>query len=179
MDLSKNNTLATLVFPVRGTGGKRKVLLAKKVRKIGIGCPNGFGGSLNKGETVKACAVRELRKESGLVAMQGDLEFVGVMRFHNKREKKNGGGWFVVTVFVFILNKWIGKLKLKKDEMVDDKWYKIYRLPRKKMMPADQFWVPLIFNGNKIKGEAWYGPKQKTMPRLPEIKVVAHLSDVD
>lgn len=176
MDLNKNKITATLVFPVREENGKRKVLFAEKVRKIGIGRLNGFGGSLNERETIRDCATRELRKESGLVAMNQDLEFVGVMTIHNKRKDES---IFVVRVFVFIARKWRGKLKVKTDEMVNPKWYKTCRLPLKKMMPADPFWVPLVLRGKKIKGEAWYGPEQKTMLRLPEIKMVEYLSDID
>jgi 8-oxo-dGTP diphosphatase len=175
MNLRKNKIDATLVFLKRGEGELREVLLAKKVRKLVVGCPNGFGGSINKRETPRACAIRELRKESGFVAMEKDLGFVGVMTFHNQREN---GSWFDVRVFLFILKKWRGELKLKKDEMVFPKWYKIRGLPFEKMAPADVFWIPLVFAGNKIKGEAWYGPDQKTLLKTPEVKVVGVLSDV-
>jgi ADP-ribose pyrophosphatase YjhB (NUDIX family) len=182
MDTSKNKIDATLVFPVRGGGGKRKTLLAKKVRKLIVGCPNGFGGSLNKRETPRACAIRELYKESGLVALKEDLEFVGVMTFHNQREKKEGGGEFAVRVFVFILKKWRGKLKLKEDEMTDPKWYKIYRLPLKEMAPSDRFWVPLILNGEYkdkiLRGEAWHSPKQEKLLGI-SIRWIGKTSDVD
>jgi ADP-ribose pyrophosphatase YjhB (NUDIX family) len=176
MDLSKNKIDATLIFLKRGSGSEREILLAKKVRKLVVGCPNGFGGSINKRETPRACAVRELRKESNLVAMKEDLKFVGVMTFHNQR---NDGSEFSVRVFVFLLKKWRGKLKLKEDEMVDPKWYKINKLPFAKMAPADIFWVPPIFAGKKIKGEAWYGPEQKDLLCTTEIKVLEFLSDID
>jgi len=177
MDLSKKRIDATLVFLVRGEGEEREVLLAKKVRKLIVDCPNGFGGSINKRETPRACAVRELRKESGLVAMKKDLEFVGVMTFHNQRE---GGSEFVVRVYIFILKKWRGRFKLKKDEMADAKWYKvsIQKMPFAKMAPSDIFWIPLIFAGKKIKGQVLHGPGQKTLLRTPEIKVVKYLSDI-
>jgi 8-oxo-dGTP diphosphatase len=176
MDTTRNKIDATLIFLVRGESGRQKVLLARKVRKLIINCYNGFGGSLNKRETPRACAVRELYKESGLVALKEDLEFVGVMTFYNKREKKDGGGEFAVRVFIFILKKWRGKLKLKEDEMRDVRWFKTYRLP------SDRFWVPLILNGEYkdklLRGEAWHSPQQKRLLEI-SIKCVGKTSDVD
>ncbi len=176
MDLIKDKIDATVIFPVRGEGGKRKVLLVEKLEKIGVGCKNGFGGSIEERETPRACAARELREESGLVTLEKELEFVGVMTFHNQRKD---GSHFVVRVFVFIASKCRGKLKLEKNKVANPKWYKTYRLPLKKLMPADPFWVPLILSGKKIKGNARYGPNQKTLLRIPEVKVVKYLGDVD
>jgi 8-oxo-dGTP diphosphatase len=178
MDLTKNKIEATLVFLVRGKGNERETLLAKKVRKLIVGCVTGFGGSMNKRETPRACAKRELAKESGLLVInkKRDLEFVGVMTFHNQREDCSK---FDVRVYLFLLNKWKGKLKPKKDEVADPEWHKVKGLPLKQMAVSDPFWVPLIFEGKKIKGEVWHGPNQKTMIRPPEIKVIKYLSDVD
>lgn len=179
MDLKKSNIMATLIFPVRNKDGRKEVLLAKKVRKIGIGRPNGFGGSLNRKETPRKCAMRELRKESGLIATKEDLFFVGVMKFHNQRED---GSKFDVMVFIFILSKWLGKLKLKEDEMTEPKWYKIDELPLNKMMPADINFVPQILDGKHknelLRGEAWYGPGQRDLLKY-KVRWVGRTGDVD
>ncbi len=178
MDLSKDKINATLVFLMRGEREKQEVLLAKKVRKLVVGCPNGFGGSMNKKETPRKCAVRELQRESGFIALEKDLEFAGIMSFHNQREDFSE---FTVKVYIFILRVWRGRLKLKKDEMTGPRWYKadMASLPFRKMAPSDIFWLPLIFTGKKVVGQAWHGPDQKTLLRLPEIKVVKYLDDVD
>ena len=176
MDLRKKEINATLVFLVRGEGEEREILLAKKVRKLVVGCLTGFGGSINKRETPRKGITRELGKESGLEATRGNFEFVGVMQFHNQRED---GSEFFVRVFIFFLYKWRGRPKLKKDEMVSPKWYRANRLPYAQMPPADVFWIPYILAGKKIKGKAWYGPDQRTMLRTPEVKIVKSLSDVD
>jgi ADP-ribose pyrophosphatase YjhB (NUDIX family) len=182
MDLSRNKIDATLVFLVRGESGKQKTLLAKKVRKLIVGCYNGFGGSVNNKETPRACAVRELQKESGLLALKKDLEFKGVMTFHNQRERKDGGGWFTVRVYLFVLKEWRGKLKLKEDEMEGKRWFKTYRLPLKEMAPSDRFWIPALFsedNKNKIiRGEAWQSPNQKKLLGI-SIKWVGKTSDIN
>jgi ADP-ribose pyrophosphatase YjhB (NUDIX family) len=175
MDLSKNKIDATLIFPTRGEGGERETLLAQKVRKLIVKRRTGFGGSIEGRETPRACAKRELYKESGLIARKKDLEFVGIMIFHNQREDESE---FAVRVYIFILNKWKGELKPKKDEVRNLKWHRVNKLPFIKMPPSDVFWVPFIFAGKKIRGEAWHGPDQKTLLRTPVIKVVESLGDI-
>jgi len=179
MDLTKNNIDATLVFLIKKDGKQRKTLLAQKVRGLIVGCFNGFGGSINKKETPRTCAVRELRKESGLIAMKRDFEFMGRLIFHNKRKKLPD---LNVRVYIFILKKWVGKLKLKEDEMVNPKWYKTYRLPLKKMAPGDRKFVPKLLDGEHedllVRGEIWYSEEQKKLLRF-KIEWVGRTGDVD
>ena len=181
MDLSKNKIDATLVFLIKEKGKQRKVLLAQKIRKkLIVNCFNGFGGSINKRETPKACTIRELREESGLIVIEkDDLQFAGIVIFHNQREDHSK---FDVKVFIFILKKWIGKLKLKKDEMVNSKWFKTYRLPKKRMAPGDKKFVPQILNNihpdKIVRGEIWYSRGQKKLLGY-DIKWVGRNGDVD
>ncbi|MFA6405643.1 MAG: NUDIX domain-containing protein [Candidatus Paceibacterota bacterium] len=179
MDLTKNKIDATLVFAVKNDGNQRKVLLAQKVRKLIVNCFNGFGGSLNKKETPRVCAIRELKAESGLTAMKKDLEFVGVVTFHNQRKDHSQ---FSVRVFIFTLSKWRGKVKTKEDEMKNPKWFKTYRLPLKRMAPGDKLFVPQIFIGDHSKellhGDIWYSRNQKKLLRYV-VKWVARTGDIN
>ena len=59
----------SLVYPVDSRG---RVLLGRKKRGMGFGKWNGFGGKIEKGETMRQCAVRELR-ESGVVTCGNSL----------------------------------------------------------------------------------------------------------
>ena len=135
---------------------------------------------MNKKETPRECAKRELREESGFLAMKKDLFFVGIVKFHNQRED---GSKFDVMVFIFTLNKRLGKLRLKEDEMVEPRWYKTKRLPLKKMMLGDKDWVPQIFKNKhrnqRLRGEVWYGPNQKTLLRPVKVRWVGRTGDVD
>lgn len=58
----------TLVLVVdKGTDGAPwRILLGLKKRGFGAGKWNGFGGKVEKGETIEAAALRELEEESGL-----------------------------------------------------------------------------------------------------------------
>ena len=92
---------AVIVFPLRG----RKVLLAKKVGKIGAGCWNGYGGGIESGETAVDAAIRELFEESRLRARADDLEKVAVIAFHNQ---KTDGTFFTCECHVFVLRTFQG-----------------------------------------------------------------------
>ena len=179
MDLRKNKIDATLIFLLREEGGKQKTLLAKKVRKIGVNRYNGWGGALKKRETPRVCAVRELKKESGLSALKRDLVFMGVVTFHNQRDD---GSKFYVKVYIFLLHNWKGRLTPKEDEMRDPRWFWTKRLPLKRMMPGDIKFVPELLDGRHlnrlVKGEIWYSPRQEKLLAF-KVDWVARTGDVD
>jgi len=62
-DEEKSRKVFTLVLPVDDV--TRRVLLGLKKRGLGQDKYNGFGGKIEKGETVRQAAVRELFEESG------------------------------------------------------------------------------------------------------------------
>ena len=163
---------ATLCFPI----SEYKVLLAQKTRGIGRGKLNGFGGGLEKDESLLDCCSRETLEESGLLIDKKDFVKVGIVYFHNT---KSNGQVFVCKVYVFITTKWTG-LPKDGDGMVDPKWYPIYGLPFGQMLPADRFWLSqIILSGKKIIAEVHYGPFQKELLRSVEIREVLSFSDDD
>lgn len=170
MDLSKNKITATLVYPVRDG----KVLLAKKTRKIGVGLWNGWGGEVEEGETISGCATRELYEESGLSCEEKNLEYCGVVTFHNKR---SDGSDFDVVVHLFVARDWQGDLS-PKDEMSEPSFWPIDNLPLDQMMISDREWINHVFEGRRIEAEVWYGPEQKSLVRPTEIKLVAPASSL-
>ncbi|KAJ2178209.1 Nudix (Nucleoside diphosphate linked moiety X)-type motif 1, partial [Coemansia sp. RSA 551] len=52
--------LYTIIFPLEGDKDVSQVLLGLKKRGLGDGLWNGFGGKVEAGETIAACAHREL-----------------------------------------------------------------------------------------------------------------------
>jgi 8-oxo-dGTP diphosphatase len=146
---------ATVCFPLRG----EEVLLARKTRKIGAGCWNGYGGGPESGESLLQAAVRELFEESGLRALPEDLEKVAIMDFHNT---KTDGKVFVTRVHFYMVKKWEG-VPVSTEEMTDPTWFQKNDLPLFEMMPADRIWLPPVFAGKKTIGSAHYGPFQKEL----------------
>ena len=157
---------ATLCFFIRG----EEVLLAKKLRKIGVGCWNGYGGGIKqKDKDLTAAAIRECREECGVKITRENMKKVSIMDFHiiTSDNKK-----FVCRVHIFLVTKWKGNPR-ETEEMSQPTWFKITDLPLKEMMPADPFWIPQALCGAIFTGKASYGPYQKQLVK----PVVLHLVD--
>jgi 8-oxo-dGTP diphosphatase len=152
---------ATLCFPIRG----RQVLLGRKMKKIGQGRLNGWGGGIENGETPEESIIRELEEEAKIHALPSGLEKVGIVDFHNTNSDRTV---FVCRVHVFFLHQWEGEAQ-PTDEVIDPKWFDIGNLPLDEMMLADKIWLPMVLAGRKITAEAHYGPFQKSL--LGEVKV--------
>jgi len=146
---------ATLCFPIRGD----KILLARKTKKIGQGCWNGYGGGIEDGETPEQSMIRELEEESGVIASPEALEKMAIVDSHNT---KSDGGIFVCRVHVYFLHQWAGEFE-PTEEMVDPTWFDKQNLPFAEMMPADKEWLPLIISGQKIIAEVKYSPFQQSL----------------
>jgi ADP-ribose pyrophosphatase YjhB (NUDIX family) len=163
--------VATIVFPLKG----REVLLAKKTKKIGIGLWNGWGGAQEEGETIRQTAKREFEEESGLSALKEDLEYCGIVTFHNQ---KADGRKFDVEVHMFLLRKWSGKIR-PNPEMIEPTFWPISSLPFDQMMASDKDWLPFVIKGEWIIGDVWYILDQNHLVKPSEIRIVDKLSDVD
>ncbi len=157
--------LATLVFPVRGV----EVMLARKMKKIGKGCLNGWGGGVESDESPRTCAVREFSEETGGASIQEeDLVDAGVVHFKNHA---SDGTIFVCTVHVYTISRWNGEI-VSTEEMEDPKWYQIDSIHREKLMLADPFWLPRMLKGDR--GIAWaeYAPYQEVL--IGEVRFERH-----
>lgn len=160
----KTLTNAVVVFPERGT----KIMLARKTRKIGAGCLNGYGGGIDGDENSEEAALRELYEESGLRASLEGLQKIAVVDFHNQ---KSDGSLFTCRVHMYLASDWTGALK-ETEEMQEPAWYEKTALPLDRMMPADREWLPLALAGTKVQAEAWYGPFQKELLRPTIVREV-------
>ncbi len=152
---------ATLCFLVKG----EEILLALKADKIGQGCWNGYGGGIERGETPIQSAIRELREEARIEAVQQDLDKVAIIDFHNIRNHKNR---FTCKVHVYFVRDWQGEAQATA-EMEKPTWFNKNSLPLETMMIADKYWLPIALKGKKMVAEFCYGPFQKTL--LGEIKI--------
>lgn len=157
MSEEKVLTEATLCFLIK----KGQVLLSMKADNIGKGRWNGYGGGIEGGETLRQCIVRELGEEAEVVPVEGFIEKVAIVDFHNT---KSDGKKFVCRVHVYLAKKWLGEPRETK-EMLTPTWFDVNNLPIDRMMPADRVWLPQILGGKKIMAEAHYGPFQKTLLR--------------
>ena len=160
---------ATLCFPVK----EDKILLALKMKKIGKGCWNGYGGGIDDEETPEQSMIRELEEEAKVKAFPNALVKVAIIDFRNT---KTDGNVFVCRVHVFLLHQWEGDFQ-QTDEMASPTWFEKKDLPLDGMMPADREWLPIVLAGKKIIGEAEYGPFQKILLKKVELQYVDSFSD--
>lgn len=160
---------AVLVYFVKDD----QVLLAMKMKKIGKGKLNGYGGGIEDNETPRQAAVREVEEETGVIIRAEDLEEVAEMYFKNHTES---GETFVCKVYVYLCRSWEGNF-VPTEEMADPAWFPTDSLPFERMMPDDPHWLPHIFSGKKIIGRAELAPRQSAIIGKVEITEVASLSD--
>jgi 8-oxo-dGTP diphosphatase len=152
---------ATLCFPVRDT----RVLLGIKMKKIGAGSRNGWGGGIEFGETALECIAREVGEEGGVGVRQSDFEKTALVDFTNHL---TDGGIFICRVHIYLLHQWEGEFQTT-DEMSDPQWFHRQQLPFDEMMLADRVWVPPVMAGKRLYAQAEYGPFQKSL--LGEVKI--------
>lgn len=162
---------ATLVFLVHDRGAR--VCLARKMKKIGAGCWNGYGGGIEPGESPRQAAAREFNEESGVTVSPDDLEKVAVVDFKNT---KTDGTTFVCRVHVYLAHAWRGE-PTATDEMGSPTWFAREALPLDEMMPADRFWLPPILRGKKVRASAAYGPFQKDLLEPVRVEEVDLIED--
>ncbi|GFU48540.1 7,8-dihydro-8-oxoguanine triphosphatase [Nephila pilipes] len=118
------------------------VLLGMKKRGFGIGKWNGFGGKIEKGETMLECAKRELLEEAGVVAEC--LEEVGRLEFEFLEDP------LIMKVHVFTSSQFHGDPR--ESEEMRPQWFPEAQVPLDQMWADDRLWFPLFLRGVKFKG---------------------------
>ncbi|MBI5871556.1 8-oxo-dGTP diphosphatase [archaeon] len=145
----KDRTLCILIR-------QNKILLGMKKRGFGEGNLNGFGGKLNKGESIKQAALRELYEEIGIKAKKENLKKVAeiefVFPFAVQKEWNQ-------LVHVFLVNEWNGRPKESEEMGVG--WFDITSIPYERMWDDDKHWLPLILSGKTIKARFSFDKENK------------------
>ncbi|GFR16470.1 7,8-dihydro-8-oxoguanine triphosphatase [Trichonephila clavata] len=139
-----------------------KILLGLKKRGFGIGKWNGFGGKIEKGETILECAKRELLEEAGMVAEC--LEEVGYLEFEFVEDP------LIMKVHVFTSSQFHGDPH--ESEEMCPQWFPESQIPLDQMWADDRLWFPLLLRGAKFKGSfkfmnletiSWYSLEEVTL----------------
>ncbi|MDD3083602.1 MAG: NUDIX domain-containing protein [Candidatus ainarchaeum sp.] len=128
----------TLVF----LADKKNVLLAMKKKGFGSGKWNGYGGKVEKGETILKAAIRELKEESGIEAKEKELEFVGKISFVFLEKPE-----WNQDVHIFLIKE---IRKAIETEEMKPKIFKKNNLPFKQMWDGDKHWIPIILEKKEI-----------------------------
>jgi 8-oxo-dGTP diphosphatase len=128
---------ATLVFVVRGG----EVLLIRKKRGLGAGKVNGPGGKLDPGESILACAIREVEEE--LCVTPTGLEQSGELQF----QFTDG---YSIHVSVFRADDCDDEPR-ETDEAIP-LWTALDAIPYDEMWEDDRIWLPLLIAGERFSG---------------------------
>lgn len=120
-----------------------KILLGVKKRGFGIGRWNGFGGKVEQGETIEEAAMRELKEEVGIEALE--MTKMGVLDFEFENDPK------ILETHIFYITKFKG-IPEETEEM-SSKWFHIDKIPFELMWPDDIYWMPFLLSGKKFRGK--------------------------
>jgi 8-oxo-dGTP diphosphatase/2-hydroxy-dATP diphosphatase len=123
------------------------VLLGQKKRGFGEGKWNGFGGKLEKGESIEEAARREMLEESGVAVSA--LQKAGIIHFEFE------GNPEILEVHIFRGREYVGE-PFETEEMIPQ-WFRIDEIPFTEMWPDDEHWMPLFFAGKKFQGKFLFG----------------------
>jgi len=122
------------------------ILLGKKKRGFGKGRWNGFGGKVEKGETIEDAAKRELKEEAYISPL--DIRKRGVLNFEFENNPE------ILEVHVFSASSFEGEPK--ESEEMRPKWFSINKIPYEKMWPDDKHWLPVLFSGKNFEGDFYF-----------------------
>ena len=129
-----------------------RVLLGLKKRGFGEGLYNGFGGKVEKGETVPEAAKRELLEEAGIQAL--DLDRRAVLNF-----TFNDGSCEPLRVHVFQVTKFSGEIQ--ETEEMRPKWFDLSKIPLSQMWEDDKHWWPVLLSGKLFMGTFVFANMEK------------------
>lgn len=120
-----------------------KILLGMKKRGFGAGRWNGFGGKVEDGETIEMAAMRELKEEAGLEALE--IVKKGIIDFEFENDPK------ILEVHIFHITKFRGTPE--ETEEMKPQWFYVSEIPFEQMWSDDVHWIPLLLAGKKFKGK--------------------------
>jgi 8-oxo-dGTP diphosphatase / 2-hydroxy-dATP diphosphatase len=138
-----------------------RVLLGMKKRGFGAGRWNGFGGKVEKGETIEEAMRREVFEEASIDVV--DAEEVGVLEFEFKfKESKNSKGVSdILETHIFRATQFVGEPK--EGEEMKPQWFDVHDIPYKNMWSDDIYWLPLFLQGKKFGGEVLFGANDEVL----------------
>ena len=138
-----------------------RVLLGMKKRGFGAGKWNGFGGHIEKGETIEEATRREIREEAGLEV--GELSKNGVIEFEWKGKPE------ILEVHVFRTDSFSGEPR--ESEEMKPQWFHIDELPYDEMWVDDKYWSPLLFERKKFTAKFLFDADDKILEHtLTEVR---------
>jgi len=120
-----------------------KVLLGMKKRGHGEGKWNGFGGKVEKGETIEEAARREIKEEAGIEVLK--MNKLGILEFEYQGSSGN------MEVHIFDVEEFEGSPT--ESEEMKPRWFDVDKIPYNQMWTDDQYWLPMFLDRKRFKGK--------------------------
>ncbi len=133
----------TLCFVVRDG----EVLLIEKRRGLGSGWYNGPGGKREDGETLRECAIREVREEVGIDVDSPALEPAGELTFFLDDDPR-------INCHVFRTDRFDGEPSASPEARPE--WFAVDEVPYDRMWEDDRHWLPGVLEGETVRGEFYF-----------------------
>jgi 8-oxo-dGTP diphosphatase len=159
--ITKKHKPRTVVFLVEGN----KVLLGYKKNGFGKGYYVGIGGKVEKAESIKKSAMREVQEEIGVIINTEDLEAIATLDFYFPT--KTDQSWDQ-QVHGFLVTKWKGK-PIETEE-IKPVWFDKNQLPLTEMWDDARYWIPSVISNIRIRGEFLFDKN---------LKVIEHKMNTD
>lgn len=138
MSIDEQKTILTLCMVCE----KDRILLAMKKRGFGAGRFNGFGGKVEKNETIEAGARRELLEEAGIEPLT--MRQSGILNFSFMNDPRK------LEVHIFKVEQFSGE-PIESEEMTPE-WFSWDDVPYDRMWSDDRYWLPLVRNNSVFRG---------------------------
>jgi len=139
----------TLVFLIKRSEREvSDICLAMKKRGFGAGRWNGAGGKVEKGESIEEAAIREAREEIGVELRE--ISKIGELMFNFSHNPA-----FDMLVHAYFCEAWSGE-PIESEEMRPS-WFARSEIPFATMWPDDEFWVPYVLEGKRVKAQFTFG----------------------
>ncbi|KAI9481319.1 MAG: NUDIX hydrolase domain-like protein [Benjaminiella poitrasii] len=151
MSLISSKKLLTLIFTINNE--KQEILLGMKKRGFGEGKFNGFGGKVEKGETIEEAAIRELWEECEIRATE--LKRVGILMFTFENDPVG------LETHVYTIDSYEGEPK--ETEEMKPEWFSFDQIPFDKMWQDDRYWLPLLLRQQLFTGHFHLAEDQKSI----------------
>lgn len=148
----------TLCFPLHGQP-VRQVLIGYKKAGFGAGKFAGFGGKVERGETIAQAAARELTEECGLTIAADHLDYAADLTFLFPASP----AWNE-QVHVFLARRWQGQ-PIETDEM-RPAWHSPAALPFEQMWQDNRLWLPQVLAGQRLQGRFIFAADNETVEQF-------------
>jgi ADP-ribose pyrophosphatase YjhB (NUDIX family) len=162
--------IATAIYPVRN----ERVYLPIKKTTVGIDKRFPYGGKQEEDETIRQCAVRELKDESGIEVSEEKLKLQAIIFFYRGKEKPESPTY---KVYFYVCKDFKGEPSVDGREMTDARHFPIKNLPYKEMKAGDELFTSRILSGEKVTGWIWF--EDDDTYRDHDLNIIDELSDQD